>query len=101
MDSSQQRVETRVERTPLSALEKIESGQPIEILFNPEQGLEVTLDSEVLVVREVHLVLTTHTGAVVKLRLLNRTSKIEEWHEYVITAPVIWATVRAGDQNAT
>ena len=70
---------------PTSISELISQGSKIEAVHTPEKGLDVYLDDEVIeTARELHLILTTHSGGEVKIRCHEKHGDVDDWHDIMV-----------------
>lgn len=87
----------------MNKVEKVEIGTAlnIEVFATPDIGLEVSKnDEDVTDIREVHIISTTHSGTLVKIRRHNKESpNIDEWTETYIKNPRLYARITMEDLN--
>ena len=84
-----------------SLAEKLSTGSRVEMIFDPVEGLSVTIDDLRLDTREFHIVATNkqNVGCEVRLRCMQKFGSVTRWVDYYITNPAIFATLKVNEEE--
>jgi hypothetical protein len=77
-------IELTIERSDKSIAERLDRGEKVEV-FSTEEGFAISLgDLVVDNVREIHLVITTHSGSELKIRQRFGQGDVIEWKDFYL-----------------
>ena len=81
--------------------EIVKQGKTVEIIYNPDtRVITVRCDNKEIEPREVHIILTSHTGSQINIRLqddsviqLNGLDMVQ-WNDYIIKNPLVYVMLQ-------